>query len=63
MAQKRAHVRIYRDRKKEWRWTARAANGRKVATSGEGYKRLAGCEKGLRAARDVLALSWPWSGK
>ena len=30
----------YRDKKKEWRWRLIARNGRKIATSGEGYKRL-----------------------
>lgn len=30
---------IFQDRKGEWRWTLVARNGRKVADSGEGYKR------------------------
>jgi uncharacterized protein YegP (UPF0339 family) len=30
---------LYRDSKKEWRWRLIASNGRKIATSGEGYKR------------------------
>ena len=30
---------IYLDKSGEWRWRMVAANGRKVATSGEGYTR------------------------
>jgi uncharacterized protein YegP (UPF0339 family) len=30
---------IYKDKGKEWRWTLRAKNGRKIADGGEGYKR------------------------
>ena len=32
-----ASVSVYRDDKGEFRWTALAANGKKVADSGEGY--------------------------
>lgn len=34
---------IYRDRQKEYRWRLTAANGRKVANSGEGYRRKIDC--------------------
>lgn len=30
-------VRVFRDRKGEWRWTRRSRNGRIISTSGEGY--------------------------
>lgn len=30
---------IFKDKKREWRWTLYAKNGRKIATCGEGYKR------------------------
>jgi hypothetical protein len=30
-------VRVYRDADDEWRWSAQASNGEKVADSGEGY--------------------------
>jgi len=30
---------IFKDHRGEWRWTLRAKNGRKIADSGEGYKR------------------------
>lgn len=36
---------IYRDRKHEWRWTLFAANGKKIACSGEGYKRIGACRR------------------
>lgn len=39
------HFKIYRDRKKEWRWTLYARNGRKIADSAEGYKRIGKCRK------------------
>lgn len=32
------HVLVYKDRAEEWRWQARAENGRVVADSGEGYE-------------------------
>lgn len=31
-------LRIYEDKSGEWRWRLRAANGRTIADSGEGYK-------------------------
>lgn len=37
----RGHV--YEDDRGEWRWTLFAANGRKVACSGEGYRRRGHC--------------------
>lgn len=36
---------LFKDKRGEWRWTLCARNGRKVATSGEGYKRRADCLK------------------
>lgn len=32
-------VRFYLDRKKNWRWTLKAANGEKIANGGQGYAR------------------------
>jgi uncharacterized protein YegP (UPF0339 family) len=32
-------IKIYRDKRREWRWTLVAKNGRKIACSGDGYKR------------------------
>lgn len=32
-----AEVRVYRDRRGQWRWRASAGNGRVVADSGESY--------------------------
>ncbi len=31
-------VKLYEDAKGEWRWSAQAGNGDKLADSGEGYK-------------------------
>jgi uncharacterized protein YegP (UPF0339 family) len=41
----RRHLHIYKDRKGEWRWTLYASNGRKLADSGEGYKREMTCAR------------------
>ena len=46
---------VYRDAKREWRWNIRASNGKIVADSGEGYKRLDSLLKGLRRAKAILA--------
>jgi uncharacterized protein YegP (UPF0339 family) len=35
--------RVYRNWLRQWRWTLVAANGRKIATSGEGYRNKADC--------------------
>ena len=42
------HLKRYVDRKGEHRWTLYAANGRKVATCGEGYTHRAHCERMVR---------------
>src|SRR5262245_32932849 len=34
---------VYRDAKGEWRWRLVAANGKRIAGSGEGYKTKAAC--------------------
>jgi len=34
---------IYKDADGEWRWYLEAANGRKIANSGEGYKNRVDC--------------------
>jgi uncharacterized protein YegP (UPF0339 family) len=36
-AQRQAHFETYRDQSGDWRWRLRAANGRIVADSAEGY--------------------------
>lgn len=48
-------VRVYKDRKGEWRWTIKATtNGKKLATSGEGYKREAAARSALRTIAAYL---------
>jgi uncharacterized protein YegP (UPF0339 family) len=34
---------VYRDRANEWRWFLLAANSRKLADSGEGYRNKSDC--------------------
>jgi len=36
-------IQVYKDRKREWRWRARAGNRQIVATCHEGYKRRRDC--------------------
>jgi uncharacterized protein YegP (UPF0339 family) len=38
---------VYEDSSKEFRWRAKAANGQVVATSSQGYKAKADCEKAI----------------
>ena len=47
------HLKRYRDRKGEWRWTLYATNGRKIACSGEGYTRRANMDR-------ILYKLFPW---
>lgn len=54
---RKTHVRIYRDKRKEWRWRAIAANGKILADSGEGFKRRDRCEENL--ALTAFALTGP----
>jgi uncharacterized protein YegP (UPF0339 family) len=49
----------YQDKRGEWRWRARAKNGRIVAESGEGYKRRSRAEHGCAIALSVLAVCVP----
>lgn len=37
MSERRGHFEVFRDQRGDWRWHLRAANGRIVADSGEGY--------------------------
>ena len=41
-------VEFYRDDQDKWRWRYRAANGRILADSGQGYSRLDKAEEGWR---------------
>jgi len=45
---------IYRDSAKEYRWRLKAADGKTLATAGQGYKAKAACRKGVeRIIADV----------
>ena len=39
---------VYEDKAGQYRWRIRAANGRVVADSGEGYRRREDAERGLQ---------------
>jgi uncharacterized protein YegP (UPF0339 family) len=38
---------VYKDAANQWRWTLYAANGRKIANSGEGYFNKQDCVHGI----------------
>ena len=38
---------VYRDRSSQWRWRLKAANGRIIADSGEGYINKSDCLTGI----------------
>ena len=38
---------LYEDKKKEYRWRLKAANGQTIASSSEGYKDKADCTKAI----------------
>lgn len=40
---------VWRNKNGEWRWRARARNGKLVATSGESFRGRSGAMKGIRA--------------
>lgn len=44
-------MKMYQDKKKDWRWKVVADNGRIVADSAEGYKRVADAVNGALIAR------------
>lgn len=55
MSAKNPCFQVYRDRKREWRWRLRAANGRVLADSGEGYKRQKACERAIVSVWKVIS--------
>lgn len=44
---------VYKDDAGEWRWHLKAANGRIVADSGEGYKERGGCIHAIEIVRSL----------
>lgn len=48
-------VELYRDKSANWRWRVKAANGRIVADSSEGYVNFIDCVSGLSVAAAILS--------
>jgi uncharacterized protein YegP (UPF0339 family) len=46
---------VYEDNSNEFRWRAKAANGQVIATSSQGYKAKADCEKAINLIRKDAA--------
>jgi uncharacterized protein YegP (UPF0339 family) len=44
---------VYKDGAGEWRWRLKAANGRVIADSGEGYKDRGGCIHSIELVRSL----------
>lgn len=42
---------VYKDYKGEWRWRLKAANGKIVADSAEGYSSKQGCQHGVELVK------------
>ena len=55
MSKRTPRIFVYRDRKGEWRWRLKSANGKIVAESGEGYKRKPREETLLAVAWTMVA--------
>ncbi len=47
-------VQFYRDRTRQWRWRVFARNGRELANSGEGYRRLRDCQRGYQRTVEAM---------
>jgi uncharacterized protein YegP (UPF0339 family) len=46
---------VYKDAKEEFRWRLKAANGKVIAVSSEGYKAKADCENGIELIKTGAA--------
>ncbi|HEV7889315.1 MAG TPA: DUF1508 domain-containing protein [Pyrinomonadaceae bacterium] len=44
---------VYKDKAGEWRWSLKAANGRVIADSGEGYRERGGCIHAIELVRSL----------
>lgn len=44
---------VYKDKAGEWRWSLKAANGRVIADSGEGYNDRGGCIHSIELVRSL----------
>lgn len=45
---------VYKDHAGEWRWYLKAANGKKVADSGEGYNNKQDCLYGIDLVKSAF---------
>ena len=47
------YFQLYKDTTGHWRWTLFAANGRKIADSGEGYVNKSDAENGINLVKST----------
>lgn len=58
MSERRGYFEVFRDQRGDWRWHLRAANGRIVADSGEGYASRRNAKRAINAfVDDVQAMT------
>lgn len=50
-----AQFQVYEDSQGEYRWRLLADNNQVIATSGEGYKQRADCERGIELVKEHAA--------
>lgn len=43
----------YQDKRKEWRWNLKTANGNIIADSGEGYAKEEDCDRGIELVKST----------
>ena len=60
MSKRQGRIAFYKDRRGKWRWRIVACNGRVLADSGQGYKRVADCRTGLVRAMQIASQPVPW---
>jgi uncharacterized protein YegP (UPF0339 family) len=49
------YFKLYKDASGYWRWTLYAANGKKIADSGEGYANKSDCQAGIDLVKSTNA--------
>jgi uncharacterized protein YegP (UPF0339 family) len=47
---------VYKDARGEWRWRLKAANGKIIADSGEGYKSKQACKEGIGLVKSATVV-------
>ena len=54
MATRKPKIKIYQDKADEWRWQAKASNGKIIDSSSEGFSSRGACERNLEKTANTL---------